>query len=278
MSGLILIASYPKSGNTWMRAFLRSLDRGGRAPDINTDLAALTLTWRSEFDSFIGIESSDLTAAEVALVRPYVSRRAAKTIRGVVKVHDANLVPPGGAEPPYPADGIDRVIYVVRDPRDVALSCVHHFGKSIEAIIEDLNDPSFSVGRSDYGLTNNIRQYISTWSRHVQSWLDAKDIRLHAVRYENMIARPAQTFAAAAAFLGLDHHTEKISRAIESTGFRKLAEQEARAGFREISQLADTPFFRRGAAGEWRTELPAILADRIVRDHGQVMQRLGYAD
>jgi aryl sulfotransferase len=278
MTGLVVLASYPKSGNTWMRAFLGSLVRGGRTPDINTELTALTLTWRSECDAWIDLETSDLTAAEVATIRPYVSRRAAATAQGVVKVHDANVVPPGGREPPYPADSIDRVIYIVRDPRDVAVSSVHHYGKSIEAIVADMNDPGFGVGYSAYGLSNNIQQHISTWSRHVESWLDATGLRVHLVRYEDMAKEPERTFADAAVFLGLDHGPEEISRATRAASFQRLADQEAEVGFREISMLADAPFFRRGKAGGWREELPPVLAEQIVRDHGPVMRRIGYLD
>jgi aryl sulfotransferase len=278
MSGLVLLASYPKSGNTWMRAFLGSLGREGRTPDINTELSAHSFTWRGEFDSLIGIESSDLTAAEVATMRPYVSRRAATTFRGFVKVHDANLAPPGGREPPYPADSIDRVIYIVRDPRDVAVSSIHHYGKTIAAIVADMNDPNFGVGFSRSGLSNNVQQYISSWSRHVESWLDAAGLDVHLVRYEDMATEPQRTFSAAAEFLGLRHGPQEIADAIDAAGFQNLAGQEARAGFREISALADAPFFRRGQAGAWRDELPPALAEQILRDHGKVMRRIGYLD
>ena len=278
MSGLVLLASYPKSGNTWMRAFLASLARGGRTPDINTELTTHTLTWRSECDAWIGLETSDLTAAEVATIRPYVSRRAAATMTGVVKVHDANLVPPGGREPPYPADSIDRVVYIVRDPRDVALSSIHHFAKPIEVMVGDMNDPDFGVGYSAHGLSNNVQQHISTWSRHVESWLDATALSVHLVRYEDMMRQPERTFAASVEFLGLKHNPDEIARAIHAVSFQSLAAQEVRAGFREISVRADAPFFRRGKTGSWRDELSPILAEQIVYDHGPVMRRVGYLD
>lgn len=120
MSELTVLASYPKSGNTWMRTFLASLAQGGRTPNINTELAAHVLAGRGVLDAWIGVEASDLTAAEIAAIRPYVTRRVAAASPQVVKVHDANLVPPGGREPPMPADSIDRVIYIVRDPRSKA--------------------------------------------------------------------------------------------------------------------------------------------------------------
>ncbi len=194
MSGLTVLASYPKSGNTWMRAFLASLAQGGRTPDINTELEAHVLARRGVLDAWIGVESSDLTAAEIVAIRPYVTRRIAAAGPQVVKVHDANLVPPGGRERPVPADCIDRVIYIVRDPRDVAISCTHHFGISIEEAISAMNDRDYGLGQSLSRLNRNVDQYVSSWSRHVESWLDVKDLRLHHVRYEDMIAAPVATF------------------------------------------------------------------------------------
>jgi aryl sulfotransferase len=278
MSRLVIIASYPKSGSTWMRAFLGSLARGGRTPNINAELPARVLTRRSAFDNWIGIESSDLTAREIAMIRPYVSRREAETIQGMVKVHDANLVPPGGREPPCPANSIDRVAYIVRDPRDVAVSCAHHFGISVEAAVAAMNDPTFGIGMSESGLNSHVEQHLSTWSRHVESWLDGTGLRLHTVRYEDLTTEPERTFSIAANFLGLNYSPEEISRAIEATSFRSLADQEARIGFRELGPRADSQFFRRGRIGGWRAELSPALAEQIKRDHGSAMRRLGYLD
>lgn len=278
MSGLVLLASYPKSGNTWMRAFLGSLTCGCRTPDINTELSAHSLTGRNKFDAWIGIESSDLIATEVATIRPYVSRRVADMSGGLLKVHDANLVPPGASEPPYPPNSINRVVYIVRDPRDVALSSTHHYGKPIEAIVDDMSNSNFGLGFSRSGLSDGVHQYISSWSRHVESWLDAPALKVHLVRYEDMAVEPEQTFWAVTEFLGLQHTPQEVSRAIEAVRFQNLAGKEAQAGFREISPVANAPFFRRGRSGGWREDLPSALAEQIVRDHGRVMRRFGYLD
>lgn len=278
MSRLVLLVSYPKSGNTWMRAFLASLTRGGRTPDINTELTAGVLTDRAECDAWVGAETSDLTAQEIAAIRPYISRRAAVAGRDIVKVHDANIAPPGASEPAFPADCVDRVIYIVRDPRDVAVSCTYHFEKSAEVVASDMNDPFFSIGHADTRLTPQIDQYLSTWSRHVESWLDAPDLRVQKVRYEDMANAPQQTFAAAARFLGVECTDDVLAQVVDSVGFQKLAEQEGKTIFRERNPRTTERFFRRGRIGGWRTELPHAVSDRIKRDHGRVMRRLGYVD
>jgi len=193
-------------------------------------------------------------------------------------VHDANMVPPGGHEPPIPADAVHRVVYIVRDPRDVAVSSAHHFGKPAEAVVADMNDPQFTIGRSQGQLNPNVEQYLSTWSRHVASWLDAPELPVHCVRYEDMIVAPERIFADTVRFLALDHTAEEIARAVQAAAFDKLAEQEARDGFSERLGNAVSPFFRRGKPGGWRTELAPALAGKIEHDHGPVMRRLGYLE
>ncbi len=277
MSGLGLIASYPKSGNTWMRAFLASLKLGGRTPDLHRDIDTIpTLAARSLHDAFAGLECSDLTPAEVARLRPHVSRRIAAARPGLFKVHDANLPPPGADEPAIPADSIDRVVYVVRDPRDVALSAAHHFGQPVEAVVADLGNPGHMIGRSTTGLNSNVEQWLSSWSRHVESWLDAPGLRRLCLRYEDLTARPEASFAEVCRFLEWDAPAAEIARAVAATRFDRLAAREQADGFSGALTVSGNAFFREGRAGGWRGTLAPALAERIARDHAATMARLGY--
>ncbi len=276
MTGLVVLASYPKSGNTWMRAFLASLAAGGETPDINSGMGIFQLSGRGRVDKLIGLESSDLTPAEIGRVRPWISRQVAAQGPATIKAHDAFLPPPGGQEPAIPGDVIDRVIYLVRDPRDVAVSFAHHSGKSVDAMIETMADPLYLMGKSARNENSQVEQFVSTWSVNAESWLDAPGLTRHLMRYEDMLADPTATFTAAVRFLGLTADAATIDRALEAVRFQALAGQEARDGFYERHRGADAPFFRNGKAGNWRTRLSADQADRIVADHRPVMRRLGY--
>lgn len=278
MSGLTLLASYPKSGNTWLRAFLASHLRDGQPIDLNTDLSRIgNLTARRLQDFHAGLEHGDLTREEVALVRPVTSRRIARAQPGLYKTHDSNLVPPGAHEPAVPADAIDRVVCIVRDPRDVAVSLAHHFGWSLGASVDRMVDPAFTLGRSGSYLNANVEQWVSSWSAHAASWLDAIDIGLLPLRYEDMAAEPLESFTRLCRFLALDDAPHAVRRSLAASSFSTLAAQEARAGFRERLQASAAPFFRAGRAGGWRAELAPELAERLVGAHGRVMARLGYA-
>lgn len=278
MTGLTLLASYPKSGNTWLRAVLESLRRGGAPVAINELAQGIAnVARRGWFDSFMGVESSDLTPAEIARARPSFHRRlACNTVEPtILKVHDAWQPVEHGGEPPFPADCVAAVLYVVRDPRDVAVSLAHHIGKPIDEAITKMADPKAMASVEKTGLRPQLPQFISSWSAHVESWLDAPALRLHVMRYEDMVAAPERTFADAARFLGLPMTPASLAGAIEATHFDALRTQEERSGFNERPAGMER-FFRRGVVGGWRDSLTDAQSERIVSTHRQVMRRLGY--
>jgi hypothetical protein len=278
MNGLILLSSYPKSGNTWLRAVIESLTHDGAPIDINSNPAGTLFgSNRQIFDHVMGIEASDLTADEIAELRPKLWETLARDIEEPlwIKSHDA-LLPAVPAGPlPYPVASVRSVVYIVRDPRDVAISFSHHFNVSLDEAIEAMADPATSLDSNPTSPSGQLPQLISSWSRHAESWLDASGLALHQMRYEDMHAAPAATFAEAARFLDIAFDAEKMTRAIRAGHFDSLRAQEITSGFRE-RESREQHFFRQGAAGGWREILNADQIRRIERDHGPMMTRLGY--
>jgi hypothetical protein len=275
--GLVLIASYPKSGSTWLRLALQDLQRPGEPLDINdTDGRAYNPTRRWLVDATLGVESSDLTEAEVlcALPRMYEVIAGEPGAPRVVKVHDAWIHTPTG-EPLFPRAAISAVLYLVRDPRDVAVSYAHHMGCSMEAAIDHMADPNATNSPARDVVRNLLPQRVLTWSRHVESWLDAKEVPLSLVRYEEMIADMKGVLTRLAYLIDGDMNPGSIDRTVETVRFSRLRAAEDASGFIERPRRAFR-FFRRGVAGAWRDELTATQAHRVVRDHGDVMRRLGY--
>lgn len=273
---ILWIASYPKSGNTWMRAFLSTLERGSeleRLDDIRMDLAVISQ--RREIDMHLGLTTGDLSEMEVlALHSKYVEMVArSRTTRAFCKVHDAYVRTPSG-DWLFPPSFSAGALYIVRDPRDVAVSYAHHSAKSIDQIVMRMAE-----GRWDHGLgawTEIVPYQRRNWSEHVESWIDAPDLRRLVVRYEDMLAEPLATFTRVADFVGLPKDTQSVTAAIEATRFERLREREAREGFKE--KMNGDFFFRQGRAGGWREVLTAMQVSRIVADHGRVMRRLGYLE
>lgn len=275
MSGIYWLASYPKSGNTWVRVFVASL-LSNSGVDINHMDGLAIASDRGLFDDAVGLKSSELTFDEVDALRPdayqYIASQASENL--FFKVHDAfidvndrHLL--GGP-------GILGAVYIIRNPLDVAISFAEHIGKGIDECIECMGDASYCLCGDSSTLSRQLRQRLLTWSGHVQSWVNA-GIPLHLVRYEDMKARPFETFKAAAAFLGLPSEPDKIRAALAHSDIEVLRRMEREHGFRERSPHAKT-FFRRGTSGGYRTALSPEQVAVIIRTHAPVMRQFGYLD
>jgi hypothetical protein len=281
MRGLILLSSYMKSGNTWLRMMLQSLDQADGAVDINASMKTRLAASRELFEAATDVESGHLSAAEIARARPYVYdylTRADYLSGGDrpalwLKVHEANLPAFGAPVSPFPPPTIAAVVHLVRDPRDVAVSLAYHFNSTLEKTVGKLGDPGFSLSFRRPN-ARVLPQLVSSWSTHTLSWVDST-LPVLTVRYEDMLADTAGTLAAITRHLAIEAPTERIVRAVEATRFARLRAQEEAAGFRERLPHMDR-FFRRGVAGGWRDDLPADLARRVETDHGPVMRRFGY--
>jgi hypothetical protein len=275
MSGIWWLASYPKSGNTWLRIFLASL-LSGRAADINAlPFLGRIASERAGFDDTLGIASADLSFEQQANLRPRAYEVWAAEVERPLycKAHDAYHLTPAG-EPLFPAAATRGAIYVVRDPRAVAVSLARINTRPIDHAITRMDDPDYMLAGRIGRLHPQLRQRMLRWSEHVESWLDAPFL-VHPLRYEDMHADPCAAFTATASFLGLPHGSEQIAAAIEASSFSRLQALEREAGFIDRAPQAAT-FFREGRTDGWRRELTPEQAARIVAAHGRVMRRLGY--
>jgi hypothetical protein len=276
MNRFFWLASYPKSGNTWLRLFLESMASGGGGIDINTLAACGShAALRCEFDYILDIESGDLTDEEIACARPrqYEIEAGQASAPMLRKVHDAWGMTPAG-EPLFPPEVTLGAVYLVRDPRDVAVSMAHHMNKPVDHAIARMGDPQAMMHTSKQHLPLQLPQGLSSWSGHVASWLDAP-INRCLIRYEDMLAEPVASFGEIARFLLLDAAPGSIASAVDAVRFDRLRDAESRDGFVERQPGVDR-FFRRGIAGGWRDSLSPEQISRIESDHGPMMRLLGY--
>ena len=279
MKPLVWIASYPKSGNTWMRLALSSLLNGGASVDINSfkrsgDSSSFN---RTLFDDLVGMESSELTEEEILNARPGAFRLWAAEDGGpqLLKVHEAYIDTSGG-EPLFPAEVSRAAIHIVRDPRDVAVSAGRLYGTDIDAVIARMARPDHVQSANSYQLNTTLPQPLSSWSGHAESWMDRPSFPVLTLRYEDMLTDTATALRRAADIIGITASDAAIAGAVAATRFDALRRQEEQQGFGENWSRTATLFFRRGVAGGWRDDLTPAQAERIVADHGPVMERLGY--
>lgn len=274
----VWLASYPKSGNTWMRIALTSLRDGGAGVDVSRlpRGIGLFLAMRQRLDLLLDVDSSDLTPEEALLLRPkiYGQLDAAPDQVTIWKVHDRWEKTSDGEEL-FPAAVTAAAIYLVRDPRDVAVSYAHYFGVDIDKAIETMADRSYRVAARTDSCHFHLPQVYSSWSEHVLSWIDRSGLAPLVLRYEDMVADMGLALRQVSGVLGWNSSAEAIAGAVASTRFDRLQEQERTVGFQEVMSR-QRPFFRKGKAGAWRDVLSAAQAARIEADHGAVMVRLGY--
>jgi hypothetical protein len=273
MAGIIWLASYPKSGNTWLRSFLHNFLRAeDRSYDINrlTDLTAgesMTELYRA-LDPALGENYTDDRVRELRpLVHRAISQRSpdnvlVKTHNALVEVDDAPLIS---------LDITAGAIYVVRNPLDVAISFSHHNRTTIDNIIEFMNTSSAATTSN----ATNVYEFYDTWSGHVASWTATPSATLHVMRYEDMLANPQKSFAAVVKFLGIEAPRQRIEKAVRLSSFQVLKEQERRQGFRERPRAMEA-FFREGKAGQWRKVLSKEQVAAVVAAHREQMERFGY--
>ncbi len=272
------LVSYPKSGNTWLRMMLFSVMSGQTAVDINRLSNEASIAHFAEMDRLFGIDSSELTEAELAEARPALHAvLAACSTRPLLlrKIHDRYWLTPSGV-PVFTPDLSQGAIYLIRDPRDVAVSYAHHRGVDIDEIIERMADDALFLGGADSRGKEQLPQPLGSWSGHARSWLEQTDISVLVIRYEDMLQDPLTSLSRITAHLGIATTLGQLQAAVAATRFDTLSRQEQTLGFRERLASATAPFFREGRSGGWRVRLSDAHVRRIIDRHGSIMARFGY--
>lgn len=278
MSGIAWISSYPKSGNTWCRAFLTAYMSGEARLQ---HLAGAPIAGsRVMLDRWLGFPTLGHPHRQVECWRADAYRNMARKFQergkpALLKVHDWWHMTPRG-EPLFPWEATHRCVYLVRDPRDVACSFAHHLGKTVDQAAHGMNVQNFALAVHGPSVKDQVMQTLNTWSAHVESWLDDSELYSYVIRYEDLKRDPAPIWKGMLEYLGIGYDAARFDLALKQSSFDSLQVREKVAGFKEASKAADAPFFRKGVAGGWKAELSEEGAARICMQHNRVMRRLGY--
>lgn len=273
MGALVWLASYPKSGNTWIRHFLHSLIRSpDRSISINemNELTAGDSAW-PWYKDLLGKPIEECSNEEIAAVRPQAVKNIADAAEGIVFVKTHNAMVKHLGTNTIEMSVTAGAIYIVRNPLDVAISYAHFRGKPIDDTIERMNMDAALAPTTD----KQVYQYFGSWSEHVHSWTRRPIRQLHVMRYEDMLHKPLATFGRLAEFLRLPVTRDKLEAAIKASSFDNLKAQEEEAGFKERPETTER-FFRAGRADQWREVLTKAQIDAIVGPNREQMARFGY--
>jgi hypothetical protein len=236
------VVSYPRSGNTWTRFLIANLLH----PDQNVSF--------TNIEKLIPDTSSQSNRALRRTSRPRI-----------IKTHQ------------YFDHRYGKLIYIVRDPRDVALSYYDFQRKYMQIADEyplDRYVDDFVTGRlisADWG----------TWSENVASWIFTRgnSPTFLLLRYEDMINDTAQELTRIANFLAVNPDTSRIQQAIERSSadrMRQLEKLEEDKLVATKNRRKDIPFVRVARSGGWKSSLPESCVRQIESAWGDVMTKLNY--
>lgn len=275
---IVWLASYPKSGSTWLRTLLANfLKRSRSAVPLNA-LPFGPAVHSYSVEELAGVAADDCTEAEVdslipACCRAHLAHSACGPESRLSKTHGAYVVNRAG-EPLFPVDVTAGALYIVRNPLDVAVSASFHYGESgCAESVARLNDAETRIGG---GGKRDYRTRLLDWSGHVASWR-AAPFPVLVVRYEDLVEDAAGELERVLRFLGFKAVAKaRLRRAAEQSAFPSLRQREAHQGFREKLPVNAGFFFREGRVGSWREALSADEAGSIARKHWATMAAFGY--
>lgn len=273
MGGIVWLASYPKSGNTWLRTFLHNLFLNGAAPANINQMNSLTLSDNSKFwyEKVAGRPYECLSERDISALTPKVHEAYTRIRSDSVFVKTHHFLGESYGIPLITPEYTAGAIYILRNPLDTVISVADHYGLTIDEGIDMMNERKTRIGAS----ATAGPDYLSSWSEHVASWQAMQRSALHVMRYEDMLLKPFRAFGSLARFLGLEPPQPRLRKAIQFSSFNTSRKQEKEKGFIEQSDKNEQ-FFRVGKAGQWKTVLSNDQVKRIVSAHADVMEEYGY--
>jgi len=273
MGNIVWLASYPKSGNTWLRAFLANLmaNRPTAVPLAELPRYAALDADPDLYSRLAGRPSTQLDFDQICALRPQVHAAIAAAAPRTVFVKTHSMAGVHNGVPLLTPSVSAGAIYVVRNPLDVVVSMSHHFALTLDAAIAYLGD----VRSATENTTLFTSEFLGSWSQHVASWAQLEGPRILVLRYEDLIENPQKAFGKVARLVGLGTDRARIERAIGHANFASLAGMEKRDGF--IEAAGDhARFFRSGRSNQWREALTRDQVRRVLEDHRGQMQRFRY--
>ena len=237
----VFLTSYPRSGNTWTRFLVGNLVHPEEAVTF-LNLERLVPDMYKHSDHYLR-----------NLPRPRI-----------LKSHEV-------FDPRY-----KRIIYIVRDPRDVAISN-YHWEMKQRSVQEECPMEEF-IPR---WIEGRYWARLGNWKDHVTSWMSTRQDRTGFVmlRYEDLVADPSRELVKVAALLNIEPTHERLTRAAELSSADRMRQLEITQGGKWVQTRytrQDKPFVRKASPGDWRSVLPAVSVAHIEAAWGDLITSLGY--
>ncbi len=274
------IASYPKSGNTYLRSFISSyyFSKKGKF-DFNLLLNILQFpstkfTKRNLY--------SDLEASQNWIFNQNQFFGGEKI--NFVKTHNSLCEFKGNKFTTN--DQTLGAIYIVRDPRNIITSLTHHYSLSYENAYDKLMDDNSNLLEKTSDNDHSNFTFLGSWANHYKSWKNYKDFEILFIKYEDLEKEKYDTFKKIILFINnilkknnkIDE--KKLLNSINSTNFNNLKNKEMNEGFEESVYSKQTGekkrFFNLGFNNRWEKILPKHILNKLNHNLQNELNELGY--
>ena len=272
------IASYPKSGNTFIRSFLASYlfsDTGKFDFDLLYNILQFPSLKFSKTDLF-----SKKDAAQNWIYNQNFFFNNKDTF---LKTHNT-LIEFEGYKFTSPKQ-TKGAIYIVRDPRNVVLSMSHHYSLTYEESFEKMINNEASLLEKTFNNDHSNFTFLGSWSNHYKSWRDNNEFKFLFLKYEDFEENAEKEFKKILSFIyelkneKFIINDKKFSNALKSTNFTNLKNKENIYGFEE-SIYSDKGkklnFFNFGFQNKWQKKLPNDIVKKINLSLKNEIIELGY--
>ena len=272
------IASYPKSGNTFLRSFLTAYffsDSGKFEFDLLYNIL--------QFPS-LKFSKNDLFSKKESAQNWIINQNYFFNNKDVILKTHSTLNEFDGYKFTT-SKQTKGAIYIVRDPRNVILSMSHHYSLTFQESYEKIIDDNASLLEKTYNEDHSNFTFLGSWSNHYKSWRDNKDFKILFIKYEDLEENIESIFKKVINFINdLDNKEHKIIdnkflNALRSTNFVNLKNKENISGFEE-SMYSDKGkklnFFNMGFKNKWQKKLPNDIVKNVNKHLEKELKELGY--
>jgi len=278
MKKFIWIASYPKSGNTMLRLFLSAYFFSDNGKIDSLKIIKNIINFQSLILKLPNVPTYDEFKKDLSIVCPLwiqAQKFHSENIKNSILIKTHSFMGNFNNHPLTNKEYTKGFIHIIRDPRSVAISNMHHYNFNLEESVQTLLDNNrFSLGRGA-----PVPEIIASWNNHYLSWKKFKsDVPGITIRYEDLITDPNKKFYEVLIFLkkliNFEINEQKFNNVINSIQFNNLKNLEKNEGFDE--KLHGNSFFRKGLKDEWKKTLPENIKDIIENNFKNEMKELDY--
>ena len=281
------LASYPKSGNTWLRFYILSLLMGKRTNlNLNHLRAILAYPHSTQFEGLV----SDLFDLKEIAKNWIVSQKKLNSNKNLKFFKTHNMLGKYKGYAFTDAENTLGTIHIVRDPRNVITSLKNHYSLSnydeaTKFIFKENQIIALSEKQQSLYLKSKkfpLKQFVGSWKTHYLSWKNMKKNYL-LVRYEDLLENSKDEFTKIADFVGsllkIKFTEDQIDTAINLSSFDKLEKMEKKYGFTESTfdeEGKRNKFFFLGPKNDWQKMLDNQISKNIEEEFEKEMKELGY--